>query len=494
MELRLPAPCLIVMVGPSGSGKSTWALEHFATNEVVSSDALRAMVGAGEDDQTASTAAFEILNRVIEERMRRGLTTVIDTLGFDGESRRHWIALAHRSQIPAHAIVFDTPAEICERRNANRDRSIPITVLRKQISRMRTVANELVDDGFDGIHTERPVAVVTPIVAAGGAEDARRGAVPSTTQTFGLMVSRFNWGEGDLGDRLASVAVRAEAAGFRDMWVMDHFRQIPQVGRAWEDIPEAHTALSFVAGSTRSLRLGTLVTGITHRHPVVLGKMLATLDVLSGGRAICGLGVGWDEKEHTGYGIEFPAVRDRYALLEETLQMLPLLWGKGTPSFQGRLINAPELICYPRPVQDPIPILVGGSGERRTLRLVARYADACNLLGGPERIRHKVGVLDRHCVEIGRDRTDIEVTHLMTAMAATDRKDLRERVDRLRERSTPAETYMQRTNAGTVDDLVTLFGLYSEAGAQHSIVSIPDVATEGSIEAFSEVIARLAFP
>ena len=165
---------------------------------------------------------------------------------------------------------------------------------------------------------------------------------------------------------------------------MDHFRQIPQVGRPWEDIPEAYTTLAFLAGVTKQIRLGALVTGIGHRHPVVLGKMVATLDVLSGGRVTLGLGIGWDRREHEGYGIPFPPVPARYQQLEDTLRMLPLLWGKGSPSFSGTTFSAPELICYPRPIQDPIPILIGGSGERRTLRLVARYGDACNLLGLPD--------------------------------------------------------------------------------------------------------------
>ncbi len=291
-----------------------------------------------------------------------------------------------------------------------------------------------------------------------------------------------------------SIARWAEAVGFRDVWVMDHFRQIPQVGRAWEDIPEAYTALAFVAAATERIRVGTLVTGITHRHPVVLGHMLASLDVLSGGRAIAGLGVAWDEDEHSSYGIEFPSTGDRYGLLEEALQMLPLLWGKGSPSFEGRYIKAPELTCYPRPIQDPIPIMIGGSGENKTLRLVARYADMCNLFGDPDAIRAKVEILQRHCADVDRSRAEIEVSHLTEVLASSDRKALRERVEQLRDRNTPAETFMLRTNAGTVDDLTEWVGRYADAGAQHTIVSMPDVALDGSIEAFGDVIARFEPP
>ncbi len=139
MELRLPAPCLVVLVGASSAGKTTWASEHFAATEVVSSDALRAMVGAGADDQAAGTAAFAILEQIVAERMRRGLTTVIDTLGFDEASRRRWIGMARHQGLPAYAIVFDTPGDECLRRNAERVKGIPVTVLRRQLSRARQV-------------------------------------------------------------------------------------------------------------------------------------------------------------------------------------------------------------------------------------------------------------------------------------------------------------------------------------------------------------------
>lgn len=487
MELRLPAPSLIVLVGPSGSGKSTWAAEHFASTEVVSSDALRAVVGAGEDDQAASTVAFELLEIIVTERLRRGLTTVIDTLGLDDDARVRWIGRAHEAAMPAHAIVFDTPDAVCRERNAARARPIPKSALDRQLARFKRVAPQLAQEAFDGVHEQRPVAVVTPSVAR--VSERAAGTTVKAAHTFGLVVSRFDWGDADLAKTLTSIARRAEDAGFRDIWLMDHFRQIGAVGRPWEDLPEAYVTLGHVAGVTSRIRLGALVSGITHRHPVVLGKTIASLDVLSGGRAICGLGVAWDGKEHAAYGIDFPPVGTRYEMLEETLQMLPLLWGKGSPEFHGEHIEADELVCYPRPIQDPIPMMVGGSGERKTLRLVARYADMCNLFGDPSTIAGRVATLERHCADFERDPSEIEVTHLTNALSAPNRNSLRERVDLLRGRNTPAEEYMARSNAGTVGDLVELFAAYGEAGASHSIVSMPDVNMEGSIETFAEVIA-----
>lgn len=485
MELRLPAPCVVVLIGPSGSGKTTWALSHFAQNEVVSSDALRAMVGIDESDMTASTAAFELLERIVAERLQRKLTTVIDTTGLDSGSRRAWVDAAHGAGLPVYAVLFETDLDSVDPINRRKDHPIPKTVLRRQFSQYREAEDAVTEEGFDGIHQRQAVRAVTAPLSAPLPEET-----PETGHTFGLLVSRFDWARPDLGDQLAKIAWRAEDAGFTDIWLMDHFRQIRGVGQPWEDIPEAYTALSYVAGVTTRIRLGVLVSGITHRHPVVLGKMVATLDVLSGGRVVCGLGAAWDEAEHAAYGIEFPELAARYDRLEDTLRMLPLLWGKGIPSFQGNTFSARELICYPRPLQDPIPIMVGGSGEKRTLRLVAEYADAANLFGDPDTVGAKVEVLEEHCASVGRDPREIVVTHLTNALVASDQPALRARVNRLRDRNTSVEDYSRRFNAGLADDLEGLFARYSEAGARHSIVSIPDVAMDDSIEAFGEVIAR----
>lgn len=494
MELRLPAPSLFVLVGPSGSGKTTWAQDHFRPAEIVSSDRLRAQVGTGENDQRASPAAFEILERIVAERIGRRLTTVVDTLGFDAQRRAGWVRQAHEAGIPVHAIVFDTPGEECERRNGLRSKPIPKTVLRKQMTRFRSVVAEIDSEGFDGIHKEQPVAVVPPaIVSAVSTHSADRSP---DTHTFGLSVSRFAWDDGpeSMAANLADIAGRAEQAGFRDLWLMDHFRQIPHIGRPWENIPEAYTTLGYLAGVTAKIRLGALVTGISYRNPALLGKMIATLDVLSGGRANCGLGIGWNADEHLGYGWDFPAASQRYALLEDTLEMLPLLWGKGSPSFQGRVFSASELMCYPRPVQERIPITIGGSGERKTLSLVARHADACNLFGKPETVSHKLEILRRHCSDVERDPSEIEVTHLLTVMVGRDRHDLARRVDGARGRDQSAEVFSERNHAGTVQDLVGLFESYHLAGATHSIVTLPDVGDIGSLETFADVIARFTRP
>lgn len=489
MALRLPSPSLVVLVGPSGAGKTTWARSHFAPNQIVSSDALRAVVGAGEDDQAAGTVAFDLLERIVAERMRRGLTTVVDTLGYDAGSRARWRALARDAGVPSHAVLFPASLETCLAGNAGRERPLPITAIRRQVSRFGAVRAEVESEDFSGVHSTEPVHLVTPAIAEATRQAQDELPTASQGHSFGLLVSRFDWEGDDLVGRLAAVARRAETAGFRDLWVMDHFRQIRGVGRPWEDMPEAYVSLGYVAGVTETIRLGALVTAITHRHPVVLGKMVATLDVLSGGRAMCGLGLGWDEDEHESYGIPFPGRSERYELLEETLQMLPLLWGPGTPAFHGRHIDAERLYCYPRPLQEPIPVLVAGSGEKKTLRIVARHAGAANVFGDPERVEHKAEVLRRHCADLGRDPGEVELTHLVNVLAAADRDGVREKVERLRDRNTTAEEYMRRHNAGTTGDLISLFARYHQAGATHSIVVMPDVSVEGSLEVFADVIA-----
>lgn len=491
MALKLPAPSVVVLIGPSGSGKTTWALDHFAPNEVLSSDGLRATVGIDETDQKAGTVAFALLDQIVTERVRRGLSTVIDTTGLNAENRQRWVELAHGGGLPAYAVLFDTPPEVCEQRNRQRSRPVPKSALRKQISKFRSVAKAIDAEHFDGVHTQQPIALVIPRVAR--AAPTVREVHTERRHTFGLQLSRFE-GAGDLASDVRSLAIRAEEAGFTDIWVMDHFRQIPQVGRVWEPITEAYVTLAYMASATKSIRLGTLVTGVTHRNPVVLGKTIASLDSLSGGRAICGIGIGWDRAEHQSYGIDFPPVGRRYEILEETLQMLPLLWGPGSPEFMGRHIRATELTCYPRPSQEKIPILIGGSGERRTLKLVAEYADASNLFGDPETVAHKIKVLHGHCASIDRDPGEITVTHLISALAGRDRAELRGRIDDLRDRNTSVEEYARRYNAGTVDDIVELLSSYDVAGAHHSIVALPDVFAEGSIETFGDVIASFGRP
>lgn len=488
--IRLPSPCLVVLVGASGSGKTTWATSQFLASQVVSADALRSLVGEGEHDQRAGTDAFAVLDLVLARRARRGLTTVVDTTGLEPKRRRGYLDLARANGMACVAVLFDTAPEVCRERNRKRDRPVPAPALAGQLRSMANAADAVGAEGFDAIHAPDEVRIVPSAFAAAPAAAQRQRDQPMTLR-FGLQVPNFTWpgGPRELGSRLAVIAGEAEAAGFDSFWVMDHFLQIPQVGREWLDMLDSYTALAFVAGQTSRIRLGTMVTGVTYRNIAHLAKVVATLDVLSGGRAICGIGAAWFEREHRAYGFEFPPISERYLLLEDALQLLPLMWGPGSPTFEGHRIKVAEAMCYPRPLQDRVPILVGGSGERKTLRFVAQYADACNLFGEPDVVAHKVEVLGRHCDDVGRDRAQIEVTQLSTALVAADDAAVGAAVERLKPASSTAEAFANRVNAGTVDDHVGRFRALGEAGVQTAVVNLPDVAESGALDRFASVIA-----
>ena len=307
---------------------------------------------------------------------------------------------------------------------------------------------------------------------------------------IGLQIPRFTWegGPAELAARLGDIAAAADEAGFSSLWVMDHFIQIPQVGREWESMLDGWTTLGYLAANTGRVTLGTLVTGITYRNVAHVGKLAATLDVLSNGRAVCGIGAGWFEREHRAYGWRFPTLSERYALLEDALQLFPLMWGPGAPRFTGNVIGEVEAICYPRPVQERIPVLVGGSGERRTLRLVACYADACNLFGDPATVRHKVSVLHKHCADEGRDPSQIEITHLAPCLIGEDRRHVEQLIEAHLPTGANRHAYAAAVNAGTIEDQIGRFRLLSEAGVQHAMVGLRDLQGPQSVERMREVI------
>ena len=231
-----------------------------------------------------------------------------------------------------------------------------------------------------------------------------------------LHVSRFDWVDSPaaMGEAVSHLARTAEQLGVRALSFMDHFFQMERVAPAEDPMLEGYTALGFVAGRTERLRLRLLVTGVTYRHPGLLAKIVTTLDVLSGGRGELGIGAAWYEREHRGLGVPFPPTAERFERLEEAVQICLQMWSDDNGPYEGRHYQLAETLCSPPPVSRPRPrLMIGGSGERKTLRLVAQYADACNIFGGPEVIAHKVDVLKRHCDAVGRDPAEIEVTALL---------------------------------------------------------------------------------
>jgi F420-dependent oxidoreductase-like protein len=235
---------------------------------------------------------------------------------------------------------------------------------------------------------------------------------------MGLQIPSFtypNVGTTDLFQRISDIAVTAEESGFDSVYVMDHFYQLPLIGRPDENMLEAYTLLSALAARTTKVRLGCMVGGMTYRNPAYLAKIVTTLDVVSNGRAIWGIGAGWFEQEHDGYGFEFGTFTDRFEKLEEGLQIAKSMFVNDTTTFDGKWFHVQDALNVPKPVQaGGPPVLIGGSGEKKTLRMVAQYADACNVFGGPDQLRHLMGVLDEHCERLGRNPADICRTRLGT--------------------------------------------------------------------------------
>jgi F420-dependent oxidoreductase-like protein len=252
---------------------------------------------------------------------------------------------------------------------------------------------------------------------------------------LGLHVSDFTWpgGPARLGADLATIAQAAEAAGFDRLSVMDHFFQIHMLGPPEHEMLESYTTLGYVAGRTSAIKLLTVVTGVIYRQPALLAKAVSTLDVLSGGRAMLGIGAAWNEEEALGLGFPFPPISERFERLEETLQIILQMWSDDDGPYHGHHYHLDRTLNSPQPLQRPHPpILIGGSGERKTLRLVAQYADACNLFGSPD-VGHKLDVLRAHCERLGRDYDSIEKTVITTFDVGENGEQTQELVDRVRD-------------------------------------------------------------
>jgi F420-dependent oxidoreductase-like protein len=224
----------------------------------------------------------------------------------------------------------------------------------------------------------------------------------------------------------------------------DHFFQMEEVGHAEDPFLEGYTSLGFLAGQTQSITLAMLVTGVTYRYPGLLAKTVTTLDVLSQGRAMLGIGAAWYEREHVALGVPYPPVRERFEMLEETLQICRLMWSDDNGPYRGKRFELAETICEPQPIRRP-PILIGGSGEKKTLRLVAQYADVWNTtVSDVDELAHKIDVLNRHCEAVGRDPAEIHRTVGLFADPFADRDGYLKTVERY------ARSGIEMINAGPV--------------------------------------------
>jgi F420-dependent oxidoreductase-like protein len=287
---------------------------------------------------------------------------------------------------------------------------------------------------------------------------------------LGLQIPSFTWpgGAEAIGPTLARVGRQADDIGLDSIWVMDHFFQIRGVGPAEHPMLEGWTALGFLAANTSRARLGLMVGGVHYRLPGLWVKAATTLDVLSGGRAWLGIGAAWNEDESRSLGFPFPPLGQRFEMLEETLRIAHEMWQgeRGSEAaFEGRQYHATRLMNSPQSISRPrVPIMIGGGGEKKTLRLVAQYADATNVFGGPEAIAHKYEVLREHCAAVGRNYDEIERSNLQTINLARD---------------TPSQ-------------IVDRFGELADAGAQHVIFSVVDVHEPQHLETIGrEIVPQL---
>ena len=294
----------------------------------------------------------------------------------------------------------------------------------------------------------------------------------STMTRFGLQIPNFTFDAPDteIFARVVELARAAEETGFDSVWVMDHFYQLPPLGGPEKPMLEAYTILGALGASTQRVNLGALVGGVTYRNPALVAKCATTLDVISKGRAICGLGAAWFDVEHEGLGFEFPEAPVRLSRLEEAVQIVRAMFTEETPSFEGRYYRIKEARNVPRPIRGGIPIMIGGGGERRTLRIVAKHADMCNLFGDVQDLEHKFAVLRKHCDEVGRDYDEITRSRLATMIVTETPEEGRAMLDNL---TKAVDRRAGSFTIGTEKEILQQIEDLEAVGVQYFIFNMP---------------------
>jgi F420-dependent oxidoreductase-like protein len=296
---------------------------------------------------------------------------------------------------------------------------------------------------------------------------------------FGVQLPSFSgFDPGDLFEHVAGLATTAEESGFDSVWVMDHYFQLPPLGGPDQPMLEAYTLLGALAARTKRVQLGTLVTGVTYRNPGILAKIVTTLDVVSRGRAILGIGGAWYDVEHNGLGVEYPSDRVRLDMLEEAVQICRAMFTGDDVSFTGTHYRLDHARNLPRPVQPGGPkIMIGGGGEKRTLRLVALYADKCNVTGDVKTLARKIEVLHRHCAEVGRDPAEVDITWMSPLILTTSDENTAEMRAMLAASGSAEET--AGFTVGQPGEIPDLVAGHIEAGASEVIFSVPFADSAG---------------
>ena len=311
---------------------------------------------------------------------------------------------------------------------------------------------------------------------------------------IGLQVPSFNFPDvapAELFGRLVGIAETAEASGFDSLFVMDHLHQIPGVGPPTNWMLEGNTVLGALAARTHRIALGLMVGGVTYRNPALHAKITTTLDVISGGRAIHAVGAAWFEDEHRAYGFDFPPLKTRFELLEDALVIARQMFTQDEARFAGTHFRAEGALNNPRPIRGDIPILVGGSGERKTLRLVAQYADACNIFGDPQRVRYLMDVLDGHCDVVRRDPGTITRTRLGTLCIAETHEEAERLLDSWPDRaSLDSERLRMILTLGTPDEVTEQVRDLLAAGLDGVVFNMPNPWDLDAVALAGETLGR----
>jgi F420-dependent oxidoreductase-like protein len=292
---------------------------------------------------------------------------------------------------------------------------------------------------------------------------------------FGLQLPNFTFPrvpDDGMFDHVADLAVAGEEAGFDSVWVMDHFWQLPPLGGPTQPMLEGYTLLAALAARTRRVKLGTLVTGVTYRNPAHVAKIVTTLDIISRGRAVLGVGAAWYEEEHEAFGFDFPPAGERLDRLEEALQICRAMFTEEAPSFHGKHYRIEKALNVPRPLQAGGPrIMVGGSGPKRTLRLAAQYADMCNINGSPDTIRKLLDVLRGHCADVGRDPDEITKTRLGSLFLSSSPEEAEQTSNFLRDAA--GDEFGERFTVGDAPAVLDHVEALIDAGLDEPIFNMP---------------------
>jgi F420-dependent oxidoreductase-like protein len=302
-----------------------------------------------------------------------------------------------------------------------------------------------------------------------------------------LHVPNFNYpgvAPDALFGRLVEIAQTAEAAGFSSLSLMDHLHQIGPVGPPENFMFEGHSMLAALAARTSTLNFGLLVGGVTYRNPALVAKTVTTLDVISGGRAVLGLGAAWFEEEHRAYGYEFPSLKTRFEYLEDALRIARAMFTQEVATVHGTHFHVDGAFNNPKPLRGDIPILIGGSGERKTLRFVAQYGDGCNLFGDVERIKHLLGVLERHCADVGRDPAEITKTRMASVCIAPTREAAEAKLEAL-------GLSRAQVLAGGPEEVAAQAQAFLDAGLDGLTITLPDVHDLETVQLAGETLGAL---